>query len=171
MFERASNFTRLMAFIIDLILFGVFRFAFSYLSRLFSISRDITPDEVKLLEDLAAQKNPEEILGATLRIQAESGAHYEFILFFIIFLSTVIYLISQKGGTPGKLAMGLEIQDIESYQKPKWWQAALREFVGKTFLWPLTLSIGALLSLVTKNRRGIHDLIAGTAVRQKKGAL
>lgn len=168
MFERASNFTRIMAFIIDFVVFAIMRFVFSYLSRLIGLSRDLTADELKLIEELAAK--PEELLGATLSLQVQSGAHYEFLAFFILFSFLIIYLISAHGGTPGKLAMGLEIQDKESYQKPQWWQAALRELVGKLFLWPVTLMIGALISLMTKNRRGFHDIIAGTALRQKKGA-
>ena len=170
MFERASNLSRFFALLIDIVVFAVLRYAFSFVSKVIGLSRDLTAEELKFIEEMAAQNKPEELLGATIRLQAEAGVHYEFLAFFIINLIFVIYLVCKKGGTPGKLAMGLEIQDFQTYGRLKWWQAALREFVGKTFLWMITFMIGALVSLVTKNRRGIHDLIASSAVRQKKGA-
>lgn len=170
MFERASNLSRTLALLIDLVVFAVLRYAFSFISKIVGISRDLTVDELKLIEEIAAQNNPEQLLGATLRLQADAGVHYEFLSFFIINLIFIIYLVCRKGGTPGKLAMGLEVQDFKTYKRLSWWQAALREFVGKTFLWMITFMFGALISLVTKNRRGIHDLLASSAVRQKKGA-
>ncbi len=170
MFERAGNLSRILAFLIDLVVFGVLRYAFSFISKIVGISRDLSAEELKSIEEIAAQNTPEQLLGATLQMQAQAGVHYEFLAFFVLNLIFIIYLVCKKGGTPGKLAMGLEVQDLQTYGRLKWWQAALREFIGKTFLWMFTLMIGAVVSLVTKNRRGIHDLIAGSCVRQKKGA-
>ena len=170
MFERASNLSRFFALLIDIVVFAVLRYAFSFVSKIIGLSRDLTLEELKLIEEMAKENNPEQLLGATLNLQAQAGVHYEFLAFFIINLIFVIYLVSQKGGTPGKLAMGLEVQDLKTYGRLTWWQAALREFVGKTFLWLFTFFIGALACFFTKNRRGIHDLIASSAVRQKKGA-
>jgi len=170
MFERASNLSRFFAFLIDFVVFAALRFAFSFISKIVGLSRDLTADELKMIEDLSKSPNPEQLLSLTLDLQMQTGVHYEFMAFFVLFFFLMIYLITQKGGTPGKLAMGLEIQDVQTYQKLKWWQAGLREFIGKTILWPLTLLIGALACFFGANRRGIHDWIAGSALRQKKGA-
>lgn len=68
------------------------------------------------------------------------------------------------GRSPGKVALGLVIEDIEGNSRLGFLRAAIR--VAGSVLSALTLGIGFLLVLFRDDRRALHDRIAGTWVRR-----
>jgi uncharacterized RDD family membrane protein YckC len=87
---------------------------------------------------------------------------------FIIGLVSMIYsifFVAIWGATPGKKLLKMKIVD-KNYNKPKFWQIILRESFGKIVTGMLLL-ISVLLVLFHKQKRSIHDFIAGTYVVYK----
>ena len=65
---------------------------------------------------------------------------------------------SRLQGTPGKIAMGLRVTDLDG-QRLSFPRASLR------FFWKqLTLPIGFVLAFSTARRQALHDLLAGSLV-------
>ena len=81
--------------------------------------------------------------------------------FFGVTLYGLIYafLLSKFAQTPGKKAYALQVLDAKSGKKISFFQALLR-FVG--FLFSATIIIGLLFPLYRKDKKALHDLIAGT---------
>ena len=165
MYQPAGFWIRSLAIIIDIIIFSIFRVLLGFILTFVGVTRVPTPEQERLLQDLAARgADGTEILGAALRISYDTGAHITAGTFmFSTLLITVLFLMF-KGGTPGKLALGLRVRQIASGKNPSLWEAFLREVVGKGFLWPLTLGIGAWIMVFNKKKRGLHDFVAGSEV-------
>jgi uncharacterized RDD family membrane protein YckC len=68
------------------------------------------------------------------------------------------------GTSPGKKALGLEIRNQEGESRLGFLRAAIR--VAGYLLCCLTLGIGFLMIAFSKERRGLHDRIAGTWVER-----
>lgn len=166
MFTPASFGLRLGAFIIDVILMSIFRGVLMFLFLAIGLLKNNTPEQDQLLQDMAINKaDPAAILGASLKIYLDNG-QLNFMAFFYL-LSIVIFVlfIVKKGGTPGKLALGLRIQDINSKANPSWLNSLLRETVGKII--SSIMLLGFLFPLFRKDKRALHDLIAKTQVVKK----
>jgi uncharacterized RDD family membrane protein YckC len=98
-------------------------------------------------------------------------------LFFIwlaIFSSKMVlsffyigWFFKNKGATPVKLIFGMRVLDIRTGKFLSYRQMFVREFVGK-IISTLSLTIGYLMAAFTKDKRALHDLIAGTQVLRKK---
>lgn len=73
----------------------------------------------------------------------------------------------EKGATPGKMVLGLEIRQHPSGERLSYVTSYLRESVGK-YLSGLVLLIGYLMVLFRGDRRSLHDLIFSTEVVVKK---
>lgn len=82
------------------------------------------------------------------------------ILPFALFLSAV--LVNKFGATPGKMLLGLKIVNQEG-SKPSFKSSVLREVVGRV-LSVITLGVGYLIALFDKEKRTLHDRLAGTRV-------
>lgn len=74
----------------------------------------------------------------------------------------MILLISKFQASPGKMAVGLHIEKAEG-ERVGLGTAFMREIVGK-LVSGVTLGIGYLMVAWTKQKRGLHDYIAGTVV-------
>jgi len=73
----------------------------------------------------------------------------------------VTLLYSIKGQTPGLKAYNLKVVDIQTKQKPSFISAVLRYiFFTINFFTVLGLSY----SFFRKDKRGVHDLLSGTAI-------
>jgi uncharacterized RDD family membrane protein YckC len=71
-----------------------------------------------------------------------------------------------KGGTPGKLLMGLRIEHAESKENLGYGRTMARLFLfGLTMA--VTLYLGVFVIGLRKDKRGLHDLLLGTQVIQK----
>lgn len=86
-----------------------------------------------------------------------------YILTYGILIFYFGWFYKNKGGTPGKLLMKLQVVNLETGGRIGYGRTFLREIVGK-FLAAITLMIGFLMIIFRKDRRGLHDLIANTQV-------
>lgn len=80
----------------------------------------------------------------------------------IITLAIAIYFITRYGGTPGKIFFEAKIVD-GSGKNISVMRAVKREVLGK-FISNLTFGIGYSMVAFSKQKRGLHDKIAGTYV-------
>lgn len=79
------------------------------------------------------------------------------------------YLIAWSNGqTPAKQVLKMRCMKVDSGQPATWGTMALRELVGKMILGNITFGITTIVSafmiLLTDERQGIWDKIAGTVV-------
>lgn len=163
--QPAGFWIRLLALIIDVILFGIFRMAIGFVLTVLGVMREPTDAEQQMLQKIAQDGGgPAELFGASLRIFHETGTFVATGFFVVIMLAVTIFFISVKGGTPGKLALGLRIRMAGTDSNVPAWRVFIREVVGKSVLWPLTLGIGAYMIAFNKKKRGLHDIAAGTVV-------
>ena len=76
----------------------------------------------------------------------------------------IVYTVgfwTAEGATPGKMAMGLRITTAEG--EPVDFGKAILRYIGY-FVSGITLGIGYLMIAFTREKRGLHDYIAGTMV-------
>lgn len=163
--KPAGFWIRLLALIIDVVLFGLARMALDFVLNMLGIIREPSEAEQQLLQKIAQDGGgPAELFGASLRIMHETGTYISTGIFFVVATIAVILFISRKGGTPGKLALGLRIRMAGTDSNVPAWRVFIREIIGKSVLWPLTLGIGAYMIAFNKKKRGLHDMAAGTIV-------
>ena len=88
--------------------------------------------------------------------------------FFGVFSYGFVYtfLLYKFAQTPGKKAYLMEVVDVHTHKKIGYLQAWLR-FVG--FLFSATFVIGLIFPFYRKDKRSLHDLLAGTIVIVTKG--
>lgn len=86
------------------------------------------------------------------------------------FFLALFYFISstaRKGGTPGKRIFGLYVFDYKTSKSPiSRWRAFFRFLSYLTSI--ITVFIGFIIAAFKKNKRTLHDLIAGTQVCHRK---
>ena len=68
--------------------------------------------------------------------------------------------------TPGKLALGLRVTDLDG-RPTSFWRASAR-YVAR-ILSNLTLGAGYLMVAFTARKQALHDLVAGTLVQRRRG--
>jgi len=68
--------------------------------------------------------------------------------------------------TPGKLALGLRVTDLDG-RPTGFWRASAR-YVAR-ILSNLTLGAGYLMVAFTARKQALHDLVAGTLVQRRRG--
>ncbi len=80
-----------------------------------------------------------------------------------------------RGQTPALQVLGMRVYRPDTGRVAGWWWMALREVVGRlveSVLSVITQLISFVLFLTTKERRTLHDLVAGTVVlRDEQGVL
>ena len=163
--QPAGFWIRLLALIIDAILFGLFRMALGFIFTMVGVMREPTEVEEQILQKIAQDGGgPAELFGASLKIAQETGTFIGSGVFIVLTTIITVLFVAYKGGTPGKLALGLRVRMANADARPGVWRAFLREVIGKGFLWPLTLGIGASMVAFNKKKRGLHDIAAGTIV-------
>jgi uncharacterized RDD family membrane protein YckC len=75
------------------------------------------------------------------------------------------WFYTNKGATPGKMVMGLRVVDHETGTNISWGAAILRQ-IGQWFDW--ILLIGVLMACFRRDKRALHDFMAGSQVLQKR---
>jgi uncharacterized RDD family membrane protein YckC len=76
-------------------------------------------------------------------------------------------IVWSRGQTPALQVLGMRCWRPETGRVAGWWWMALREIVGRIvegIVGIITLLISFILMLTSKNRKSLHDLIAGTVV-------
>lgn len=76
---------------------------------------------------------------------------------------TIAFWVNWGGKTPGKKIMGIKIVSYPGRQEFGYGKALLRYLVGYTVS-TLLLGLGFVLVAFQKEKRGVHDFIAGTCV-------
>jgi uncharacterized RDD family membrane protein YckC len=72
-----------------------------------------------------------------------------------------------RGQTPALQVLGMRCWRPETGRVASWWWMALREIVGRfveSILSIITLLVSFILMLTNRERKCIHDMIAGTVV-------
>ncbi len=114
------------------------------------------------LMDPAVQAAVAQALGLVLRMLALAAGVYSA-------LGAVYFIVGERSpwqATPGKRALGLIATDARG-ARLGWARAAARYFAG-ALSW-LTLNVGHALAAWTRDKRALHDMIAGTRVVHAAG--
>ena len=88
----------------------------------------------------------------------------------LVFYLWNLWCVTQFGGTPAKIILGLRVIDRESGQKLSFGQTLLREVIGKIILCGLTFGIGFLLPLYRTDDLTLHDIVARSTVKRVRHA-
>jgi uncharacterized RDD family membrane protein YckC len=83
--------------------------------------------------------------------------------FQVALYSSVTILLWRYFQTPGKKALGLNIVNAKTFEKPPIWQLAIR--FTAYFLSMISI-VGFFIGLFREDKRALHDLISGTALIQ-----
>jgi uncharacterized RDD family membrane protein YckC len=105
---------------------------------------------------LAASAGPESSLAVSLQI-------LNMVIGLAIGFFYYGWFYQNKGATPGKMIFGLRVVDTETGGNIGYGKTFLRQYVG-AFLCVLTLGIGYLMVAFRSDKRGLHDMVAGTRV-------
>lgn len=73
------------------------------------------------------------------------------------------FFYSQRGASPGKLAMGLQVIDARTGRFLTPWVSIFRETIGTMLSWAI-VSIGYLMAAIRYDRRAFHDLLFESVV-------
>lgn len=84
------------------------------------------------------------------------------LLGFLLFLTNFVILPSVNGQSIGKMLTGLRIVKIDG-RSVSFGAILLRNLIGYAIT-ALTLGLGFLFALISKNGRALHDLVGGTVV-------
>lgn len=77
------------------------------------------------------------------------------------------FMLSKKGATLGRMAMGLKVIDIGTGSNPSFLKSAFRDTVGR-MISAIILLIGYLMAPFRKDKKSMHDLIFSTWVLKIK---
>ena len=99
------------------------------------------------------------VMGSLKDAGANKTTSWGYILIALGAIVVSFYVIS--GQTPGLKAYNLKVVDINTKQKPSFILAVLRYFF---FTVVASTIFGLFYSFFRKDRRGVHDLLSGTAV-------
>lgn len=143
--ERAGFGIRLVAYIADIIIFSIIAWAISFIYLM------IFPEPIDPLTG-------EPTFGTSM--------WGSFLLSFILGFIYFVWIPKRMNGqTFGKKLAHIKI--VKANGEPlTLWTLFLREFIGK-FLSTIILFIGYLM-ILGKNKRGLHDYIAGTLVLREE---
>jgi uncharacterized RDD family membrane protein YckC len=100
--------------------------------------------------------------GAGATGKPELGSSYGYGLFLLVSLAYCGGMLTTRGQTLGKMALGLRVAGPDG-GKPAFWRAALRETVGK-LVSSYVLCLGHLWMLWDQKQQTWHDKIAQTRV-------
>ncbi len=97
-----------------------------------------------------------------LDTQPKTSLKWELVFEFSVLILTVIFWDNWQGATPGKKFLHVKIVDAQTGKDINKKQAITRSLAYIPSL--LLFGIGFLMVAFRKDKRGLHDLIAGTAV-------
>jgi len=108
----------------------------------------------------------EPVSGKAIALMVQSGVMHAMVINAVIqvFIIGVIYVGVQClwGVTPGKYLLSLRVRRSKTFEAPSRWQFIVRFLAYIPAALPLML--GVLWASFNKERRGLHDYIAGTVV-------
>ncbi|HRK82777.1 MAG TPA: RDD family protein [Saprospiraceae bacterium] len=143
--EYAGFWIRVAAYLIDSIVIQV---ATSILMFIFMGSLFLNPESME---------NPDQVLGRVLP------------LYVILIVGSWLYYAlmesSAQQGTLGKMAVGIKVTDMDGARIS--FGNATGRFFGK-MISGLILGVGYLMVAFTDKKQGLHDMMAGTLVVQKR---
>ena len=97
-----------------------------------------------------------------LDTQPKTSFTWELIFELSVLVVTIIFWDKWQGATPGKKFVHIKIVDIKTFKNVSNKQAITRSLAYIPAL--LLFGIGFLMVAFRKDKKGLHDLIAGTAV-------
>ena len=162
--EPAGFWIRLVATCIDGLILMVLSGGGGHLARITGLSKKLgvnpITDPTKLVQN--GKINPEmmmALLGALVL-----GLAISLIIGFFYFG----WFYKNKGGSPGKLMVGLRVENFETKENIGYFSAFLRDYIGKFISGPMTLWIGYIMAGLRSDKKAIHDMLMGTQVVQEK---
>ena len=99
------------------------------------------------------------VMGSLKDAGADKVTTWGYIVLALGIIVVSFYVIS--GQTPGLKAYSLKIVDINTKQKPSFVLAVLRYFFFTMVIFSV---VGLVVPFFRKDKRGVHDLLSGTAV-------
>jgi uncharacterized RDD family membrane protein YckC len=90
-------------------------------------------------------------------------AYFLFLVLIANFILTLIWELILKGGTPGKLSMGLRIL-TKNEESPKAWQIIVRNLMRLIDFLPFFYLGGFILMTTNRNQARLGDFLSGTKV-------
>ncbi|MEA3373921.1 MAG: RDD family protein [Campylobacterota bacterium] len=99
---------------------------------------------------------------AALTQQPHTDLKWELLFEFAVLAVTVLFWRQWRGATPGKRMVGITVVDAKNFDELGNRQAITRSlsYIVST----LVLLMGFIMVAFRQDKRGLHDLIAGTAV-------
>ena len=94
--------------------------------------------------------------------QPQTSMKWELIFEVSVLFVTMLFWKRWRGATPGKKFVNIKIVDAKTFQDIDNKQAITRSF--GYIISTLTLLIGFIIVAFRKDKRGFHDLLAGTVV-------
>ena len=94
--------------------------------------------------------------------QPHTSLKWEFLFEISVLIVTILFWDNWRGATPGKKFLHVKIVDAKTFEDITNKQAITRSLAYIPSL--LLFGIGFLMIAFRKDKRGLHDLIAGTAV-------
>ena len=94
--------------------------------------------------------------------QPHTSFKWELVFEFSVLIATILFWDNWRGATPGKKFVHIKIVDAKTFEDITNKQAITRSlgYIPSTLL----LGIGFLMVAFRKDKRALHDLLAGTAV-------
>ena len=102
-----------------------------------------------------------ELGGVTANISPDKQDNLFFVILYVIVVLYFVIYIGWFGQTPGKMVCKLRV--IRTTGEPVSYGGAFLRFLGYHVSF-LFLGFGFIMVAVDRNKRGLHDLIAGTCV-------
>ena len=101
--------------------------------------------------------------------QPHTSFRWELVFEFSVLIATILFWDNWRGATPGKKFVHIKIVDAKTLEDITNKQAITRSlgYIPSTLL----LGIGFLMVAFRKDKRALHDLLAGTAVIYDEEAL
>ncbi len=97
-----------------------------------------------------------------LETQPQTSLKWELLFEISVLIITMIFWRRWRGATPGKKFVNIKIVDAKTFEDITNKQAITRSigYIASTF----TFLIGFIMVGIRKDKRGLHDLLGGTAV-------
>ncbi|MFA6191115.1 MAG: RDD family protein [Sulfurimonas sp.] len=97
-----------------------------------------------------------------LDVQPQTSVTWELIFELSVFVVTILFWEKWRGATPGKKLLHIKIIDSQTHKEISNKQAIIRSlgYIAST----LFFLIGFFMVAFHVNKRGLHDLLAGTVV-------
>lgn len=143
---------RTAALLLDLILFSL---ASSGIQHLINTIKNTVP---VLLGGFSEPATPAVLLGVS---------YLAWLLKTLALFLFFVWTVMRFGGSPAKLIMGLRVVDANSGELLDYQRALLRETAGKVL--GAAILVGPLSALFRPDRRALHDLLSGSAVKKVRG--